>query len=292
MTTELYKPAGCTTLAETTQPLQIRLGIQSPPGLGKTFAALTFPNPCVLNYNKGLGAHAGRADVIDVPMWFPEFVDSLVKRSGTANPPNRKDALTVWIAKHGVKLTPQQTLVVDSGTEVESAFHIQYKLEFGDGPVSNKGSFNKFHKWAIKEDWYRETIDGLKSLSCGLVYICHETVARNDEGDLTGGARPLLTGVAGDKLVGDFTDWFRMHAIAKPIDDTAKQKMINKFGISLSTADEWIASTPREHGTIYLWQTQADEFFKCKTSSLFNSPKFVIANYATFARYKRTIKVA
>ena len=92
MIEDIYKPVGSLSLAEITDVPLIRLGIQAPPGKGKTYSALTFPNPVVLNFNKGLGAHTGRGDVIDVPFWDGKFCDKIHPRSGTANPANKKDA--------------------------------------------------------------------------------------------------------------------------------------------------------------------------------------------------------
>ena len=80
MTEEIYKPSGSINLSESQTKPQIRLGIQGPPGSGKTWAALTFPNPVIINLDRGLGAHAGRSDVIDVPFYSGSFVDKIIPR--------------------------------------------------------------------------------------------------------------------------------------------------------------------------------------------------------------------
>src|SRR5665213_2229005 len=162
---DIYKPQGCLTLAETTETQSIRLGIQSPPGLGKTFSALTFPFPTVLNFNKGLGAHAGRSDVIDIPFWSAPFVDKIQQRAGTSLPPNKKDALTKWLGGEGLKLTANQTLVMDAMTEIEAAFHVQYVAE-GGAPVTSKGGFDKYDEFKKKLTWYSYFIEQLKTLKC------------------------------------------------------------------------------------------------------------------------------
>jgi hypothetical protein len=280
--TTLYKPIDSLTLAETTVDPQIRLGIQSPPGLGKTWAALTFPNPVVLNYNRGLGAHIGRSDVIEVPFYDRKFVDKIHPPDGQQTPPNKKDALLVWLHKEGSKLTSEQTLVLDSSTEIETAYHTQYKL---NPVITKKGKEDDFAEWRLKIEYFGQVTDLLKSLKCHVVYITHETVERDKEGELTGGARPLLTGQSGDSLAGSFTDWFRQRAIKKP---TKEEEALytTKWGWNR----EWNDSTPKEHGSIYLWQTSSDSFFKCKSSSLLNPPMFVLANYNTFLKYRRKIE--
>lgn len=284
--TDIYKPQGCSTLAEQEYSNAIRLGIQSPPGLGKTFSALTFPNPVVADFNKGLGAHVGRSDVIPVPFWDGAFCDKIHKRNGLSTPPNQKDAFTDWLLKEGMKLHHNQTLIIDCNTEVEAAFHVQYTAD-GGAPVSSNGSFDKYDEFKKKLSWYSYLTQLIKSLPCMVVCITHETVEWDKQGEATGGAKPLLSGQAGDKIVGDYTDWFRQWAIAKPKSDDAKKRFKDKYAITDDTLKEWMQSTPQGHDAIYLWQTISDEMFKLKTSSLFNAPKFVIANYSSFIKYKR-----
>lgn len=285
---DIYKPQGCLTLAETVDTPTIRLGIQSPPGLGKTFSALTFPFPIVINFNKGLGAHTHREDVIDAKFWDATFVDKIVKRTGTLLPPNKKDALTIWLGGEGLKLTVNQTLVMDSMTEIESAFHIQYEAE-GGAPISKTGSIDKYDEYKKKLAWYGYFIEQVKTLKCNVILITHEITEWSKEGEATGAAKPLLSGQAGDKIVGDFTDWVRQHAVAKPISDDAKKRFKDKYYMNDEQYMEALNSTPKEHSTIYLWQTQADAQFMIKTSTLFNAPKFVVANYSSFEKYKRKV---
>jgi hypothetical protein len=285
--TDIYKPSGCVSLAEQEYSNAIRLGIQSPPGLGKTFAALTFPNPVPLDFNKGLGAHVGRPDVIPVPFWDGKFCDSIHKRNGTQCPPNQKDALTDWLLKEGIKLKPWQTCIFDSNTEIEAAFHIQYATD-GGPPIGKSGVADSYDEYKKKLAWYSYLTALIKSLPCMVVYITHETVEWDKQGDATGGAKPLLSGQAGDKIVGDYTDWFRQWAIAKPVSLEAQKKMREKYQLDDTAFNEWMASTPANHQTIYLWQNQSDEMFKLKTSNLVNAPKFVLANYSSFLKYKRT----
>lgn len=283
---EIYKPQGCSTLAEQEYSNAIRLGIQSPPGLGKTFSALTFPNPVVADFNKGLGLHRGRTDVVPVPFWDGVFCDKIHKRNGLKCPPNQKDAFTDWMLSEGMKLKPQQTFVVDCNTEVESSFHIQYAAD-GGPPINEKGKFDTRDEYKKKLAWYGYVTTLIKSLPCMVVYITHETAEWTKEGEPTGGSKPLLSGQAGDKIVGDYTDWFRQHAVSKPISDDAKKRFKEKYFVDDETFKEWMSSTPDIHRTIYLWQTQSDENFQLKVSSLFNAPKFVLANYSSFLKHRK-----
>lgn len=281
---ELYIPKGCTTLDKSTFSFQIRLGIQGYPNTSKTWAALTFPNPIVLNMDRKLGAHVGRTDVIETPMWYPPFVDSIVMRDGALAPPNRKDAVLKWIGTEGMKLSENQTLIVDGSTQLQNAFKAQYDLN--PEIEAKSGKINKYGQFTQKITYFTDIFETLKSLKCHVVYICHETGARDDDGEMTTGVRPLLSGQMGDQMAGHFSDWFRALAIAKPLTDDRKAKMKAAFNLTDERVKEWCASTDNE--TIYLWQTQSDEVAKCGTS-LLNAPKLILANYKEYAKYQRKV---
>lgn len=284
---EIYKPQGCSTLAEQEYFYGLRVGVQGPPGLGKTFSTLTFPNPFVADFNRGLGAHIGRSNIITAPFWDGKFCDAYQKRNGLMTPPNQKDAFINWLLKEGMKLTKEQTLIADSNTEIDGAFHVQYKAD-GGSPITSKGGFDTYDEYKKKLAWYTYLISIVKSLPCNFVLITHETKEYSKDGEPTGACKPLMSGQAGDKLVGDFTDWFRQHAVTKPVSDDAKKRFKDKWLMKDEYFQEVLNSTPETHSTIYLWQTQSDENFELKTSSLFNAPKFVIANYSSILKYKRT----
>lgn len=280
----IYRPTGCLALSELPHEPQIRVGLQSPPFGGKTTAALTFPNPVVLSFDQKLGAHHHRSDVIEVPFWDGFFVDKIVKRDGLQSPPNRKDALLKWLGTEAIKLTRDQTLVIDGSTGIQTSFHVQYNLN----PVITKsGEIDGFAEWKFKAQYFGELVSMIKALKCHVVYICHESPDRDKKGELTGGVRPLLTGQFGDELASHFTDFFRSITVPKPSAEKYEDFKKKIAGGSDSFAKELIASTPEDHETIYLWRTQSDQYVKCGTSSMFNAPKFIIANYSSFARYRK-----
>ena len=73
----IYIPPSCRTLSEDTAKQQIRLGIQGFPGSGKDWSILGtpdgkqkgFPNPIVLNLDRGLGAHSQCTNIYEVPLY-------------------------------------------------------------------------------------------------------------------------------------------------------------------------------------------------------------------------------
>jgi len=277
----MYKPDYMVPLDRITET-QIRLGLQGPPKVGKTWAALTFPNPVVLNLDRGLGAHVGRSDVMEIPFYNPTYVDSVLKRSGAAAPPNRRDAVKKWLMTEGLKLDSEQTLVIDGSTGLQNAYEAEYNV----APVVTKqGSLDEFAIWRMKVEYFGEIVEALKSLRCHVVYICHETPDRDRKGELNGSVRPLLTGQFGDQLASHFTDWYRCHTFTKPKTPEQKDGALKFFGIDKSTLDEWITRSTTD--TLYIWQTSSDEVAKCGTSSLVNCPKYILADYSSFAKYRR-----
>lgn len=280
---DIYIPSGCQSLADIKDQPQLRLGLQGPPGVGKTWAALRFKNPIVLNIDRGLVAHQGRSDVIEIPFYNPSFVDKIVPRSGMSCPPNRKDAILKWLATEGQKLTNIQTLVIDSQTQLQNAFHAEYRIN----PVITKsGKIDDFAEWNQKVVYFGELMEWLKSLKCDVIYICHETADRDKTGDLNGQVRPLLTGQFADQLASHFTDFYRCHAWAKPTKDKL-EKFKEFFNLNDEQVKSWLSSGT--DATMYLFQTQSDQIAKSIKTSLVNAPKYVLADPNVFQTYKRNV---
>lgn len=295
----IYIPPGAIPLDKVDQKFQLRLGIQGPPKWGKTWGALTFPNPVVLSYDRGLVSHVGRSDVIEIPFYNPAFVDGICPRGGIEftdfntqqkkiRPPNRKDALVKWLSTEALKLTANQTLILDGNTGIEASFHIQYWV---DPPVGKDGILNKYTEWRWKIDFFTEIAMALKSLACDVILISHESPDRNEKGDLNGMVRPLITGQFQDQIQSHFTDWFRSRVVSKPSSKDLHEKFMTDWKIDAATLKEWIESTPPEHQTIYLWQTSSDSICSCGTS-LVNNPKYILANHKSFSKYKRQNKTS
>lgn len=277
--TETYKPTGGLVLSENKTRPQIRLGIQSPPKSGKTWSALTFPNPVVLNLDRGLGAHGHRTDVIEIPMWDGTFVQTIIPKVGVNAPVNRKDAVLKWLHNEGTKLTSAQTLVVDGLTGLQNAFSIQYAF----APVYTKLlKLDDFAEWRLKVEYFGELCEFLKGLKCDVVFLCHETPDRNKDGELNGMVRPLLTGQFSDQLASHFTDFFRALTVAKPSADRVDM-FLKKYNIDKPTLDKWVKSNDTD--TIYLWQTQSDDVVKCGTSTLTKAPKYILQDYNSFVAF-------
>ena len=287
----MHIPSGCKPLSETTTTPQIRLGIQGFPGTGKTFAALTFPNAVVLNLDRGLGAHIGRNDVIEVPLYSIDFVKQNMKMPAY-HPSALKEVIVKWIESEGRKLAPEQTLVVDGLSDLEIAYHRWFTANSALF-LTKSGTVDGFAEWTVKKTYFGELGALFKELACNVILLTHEVDLKDKNGVqgpvYSGKIRPLLTGAAGDALIKDFSDWFRQHAIAKPTDfaNIRPEQVKADWGITVDEFKKLCASTPTS--CIYAWQTQADNIFDAKASSLNGAPKFIPATYESFLKYRRQI---
>jgi hypothetical protein len=281
----LYTPKGCKFLSESDDN-QIRIGLQGPAFSGKTTAALTFPNPVILTFDRKVSAHLHRKDVPLVPFYDPSFVESIVRKDGQLMQPNRKDSLIRWLSTEGQSLVHEQTLIIDGCSGIEDAYHIWFR-EHEDEFVTDKGKKDGFAEWKQKGIYFSELWMGFKSLKCDVVFICHETLDRDLKGDLNGKIRPLLTGQVADRMGGNFTDWFAQIVINKPKDDDQVQKVMSWAGVDKATVMGWSSATPPTYRAIHLWQTQGDDLRDCGSSSLSSVPKYILATYDTLLKYRK-----
>ena len=280
----MYKPLNCLTMAELKSLPQIRTGIQGYGGTGKTWSALSFPNPVVANSDRGLGAHIGRTDVIEVPFYDSAFCATMMAAKGAPYFPHMlKDIIGKWLDTEATKLEPDQTLVWDGNTGMQNAYHKWY----GKNKVYYDGVEDTRAEWGIKKKWYAEIIEQLKSLKCHVVFISHEAEKKEKDGEYRGKIRPLISGSFGDELMTHFTDWFRQLSADKYTAATATPAECSKWGMTQPELLKWQERFPRN--TIYYWQTESDSVFDGKCSSLVNFPRFVPAEFSTFEKYRRKI---
>lgn len=283
----MYKPTDCNTLENSIQQ-QIRLGIQGYGGTGKTYSAMGFKNPVVINVDRGLGVHIGRKDIIEVPLWDYDFRKKVMVDARQAD--NMKDCILKWIKTEGMKLEPDQTLVVDGSTGIQNAYHKYHSLN----PVLTKGGKeDDYAEWRLKLVYFGDLCELFKQLKCDVIYIAHEADKKDKDGSYSGKIRPLISGSFGDQIMTHFTDWLRQSATAKPTDySTLKDESLRKWGFEPGkTGQEQFKNMcdefPRD--TIYFWQTSSDEIFDGKCSSLVNYPMYIPATAKAFKSYMRPI---
>jgi len=259
--------------SDTMSQSPIRLGIIGVAGGGKTFSALTAPNPVVLDAdNKLTGYRRSNPEHVFpvLPMWNRDFVVNKlgVKNKSTTNddkyPHNMRDAVRLWLAQEAVQLTSEQTLIVDSMTSInDNGFDIQSNLPWEKCYSKKTGEEDAFVFWKLKLAFNNELNTLLKNLSCHVISIFHELPERDENGRVLG-IKPLIQGQSADRVPGNYTDFYRQRVITRDMD-------IKQFpGLS------WTSENERE---IYAWQTCKDKYFQIACCSNPKTPPYVRANF-------------
>lgn len=238
----------------------IRLGIQGPSGSGKSWSALTFPNPLVLNFDNCLEAFATRADIKEVPFYDAEWVNKQLP-AAVGKPPRRKDLLLKWLSTEGIKIPPGNTVIIDSWTTLQAAFD-EYKN--AHPTINTKGDEDGFAFWGAKKDFSQEVYGYIRAMKCNVVVLFHELQTRDPAtGQLLTKIQPLMQGSFVNELKIPFPNFFRMLDIEKMKDG-------------------------KEVGCEYFWQVKSDKNFSAKTSlDIPNNVFQVKADYSIFEQYRR-----
>lgn len=234
---------------------QIRLLLQGEPGTGKTYSALTAPNILDLDLDNGLTAHAGRKDVIQVPVfsdvWCEKFCDAQGLQIRSQNPGsiNRRDIIKYWLDREGRKLEAGQTLIVDSWTTLQEAFDRQTRLE----PVYTKTrGIDEYAFWDRKMDYSEELCNMFCELQCHVIVTTHEYNERDKiTGKIMTKYQPLMQGKFITKFKKYFTDCFRC-VVADKLDSGG-----NPIVTTLHDGSKRIESE-------YFWQTKGNDLFDAK----------------------------
>lgn len=225
---------------QTERPHEI-IALVGLPGSGKTTSAATFPNRIWVDFD-----HKLPAGETAMPFWQPEFVDSLAKRTSVASPPNQRDAFKKWIRDNVAKFTEEQTLIIDSWSMLMNGFNIQTYID--DSMLAKP---NPFWFWKYKGQYCEEIMSYIKSCKARVIVTFHETVDRDEEGNLNGKIRPLMDGSFKDQILGHFTDAW--HQVCNPprIDKTGKRIIENgKFVVDPG----------------YFWELKASPTFNVNTN--------------------------
>lgn len=179
-----------------------------PPFTGKSTAAGTFPSPIFLDFD-----HKAPAGAVTYPFWDGKFCDQYAKRLNPNHPPNQRDALVNFLKQHVVTSKPddrlpvESTLILDSLTFVEAAFHIQTE-QCETIPLGRSGKPDDFFVWGKKLDYFDAIMAILKTWPGSVIVVVHEVDERGESGAVTGRIKPLLSGSYKDKLAANFTCMF------------------------------------------------------------------------------------
>lgn len=212
----LYIPPSAKKISEL-DATQIRLGLIGNSGTGKTYSALTFPNPVVIDIDNNLLAHKKREDVLVLPFHNSDWIYSWWKYNKNELKFPIRDAVIKWIKEEGPKLSNEQTLFIDSWTTLQDAFDAQADPSIE--PVYSKdGSINDYAFWDKKVDFSREVLSLLKTLKCHCVVSFHkQTVSGISK--LLQKEEPAMQGKFVKKIGLYFTDFFQTEVIPKMASD-------------------------------------------------------------------------
>lgn len=239
-----------------TKPIpQIRLGIMGAPGSGKTTAALTFPNPIVLDKDRKCPK-----DVRSIPFYDPEFEkhwsDKAINRTGP------RSALINFLKQEGPKFDPDTTFILDSWTMWFHQFDIWAEKV---GPVAfateaRPGKPSTVDNFAIHGDrisYGFEIMEAMKALPCNFIINFHEQSERNAEGNVIG-IKLVCKGQFGDQAASHVTAFFRQIVVAE-----------------------------KDKPAQYLWQVSPTNEFKgaiCPPGVKEPRPKLIKADYESFLK--------
>lgn len=250
-----------------------RIGIQGFGKTGKTWSALSFPNPVILDTDNNIPKYhplVVEGKLLTVPFWDSDYLKeelSIVPKKEDQHPPTCF-AVLKWLRAYGKEFNSEQTLILDSMTRVHDSFDLyHYDNPFYD----NKGNKDTWKVYNYKQTWFTDLHNVIESLKCNFVSLCHETVER-DEGRIIG-IKPLLTGVFADKLPTRYQEWFRQRVIAAK-DDKGKEIVDPETG----------KAKPR-----YIWEIKSDKITTCG-GNLSGRIKegFIDANYQSLMKSLET----
>lgn len=173
-------------------------GIQGEPTTGKTTAALTFPDPHVMDFDNKLPK-----GVKSWPFHKDDFIHSLMNTKPPVRP-NRKDAILRWLRTVGVNIPASATLILDSYTTGVDNMHNLFVAQNPNLFMSKDNNFDGMKAFKDKLLFNLELFGLLRSLDCQVVVTFHEQAERAPNGAMTGRFRPLASGQFKDQLAANF----------------------------------------------------------------------------------------
>jgi len=262
----MHIPTSARNLKDRTYP-QICLGLQGAPGTGKTYSALTFPNPIVLDIDNGLTKFGG-SDLNSIPIhsfeWCCDYCDGKFKPRKDGQTPDRMSIIEHFLMQDALRMTGEQTIIIDSWSSLQDAFDQEQLLPHRRATrMSRAGEEDKFKFWDEKIKYSKRILSILRSLNCHSIVAFHELQVRHpDTGVLLDKVAPLMQGKFVAELKRFFTDWFRNVAVEKR--DQHKNVV----------------------STEYFWQVRPDN--QCDTKTRLTIPDGVYReepHFKTFAKF-------
>jgi len=262
--TDIYIPAIAASAID--EPISLMVGIQGEPGTGKSASSLTFPNPLPALFDKphlkGILSLPHLAEVRPsyLPFYDGEWVKSKFKLAQSAEHKfvDRATAFKKFLREEGIKLSPAQTLIVDSWSSLQDSFD---EVNWAEKKYGKDGKEDVFAYWQAKIDYAAEVHTLLKNLQCNVVVLFHEQKERDKAtGQLLDKIQPLMQGKYVTRLKEHYSNFFRQRV----------REIVGKDGKTIIENGEKKIE--------YIWQTRSTDKFDAKCS-IPGLPGYIEANY-------------
>lgn len=197
------------TLKEWTPGQVVQIMVYAPPGAGKTWGALTFPRPNVIDFDFGIAtgrnpAFVAKYGLVDVQ--FEQFKEKKLDARGVPIEANAFDDacryFDAWMKPD--KVSQFDTWVIDSGTSLSQAAMNKAIILLGGGTVGIKSGthgaakqggivYPKQQDYGAERSMVEQFIRMVKDSGKNVVFVCHEKVETDADGN-TIARMPRLTG--------------------------------------------------------------------------------------------------
>lgn len=191
---------GLNLLIRKTIKRHIRGLIIGPPKTGKTTFCLSWPEPIVINFDNN-----SPPGVDEIPMWNPEFLDTLAKRRSTY--PNVRDA-TLKVMRQLDTLRQGGTLILDSIGLMEASYTAQQETDPKPMVMQKDKSMipNTQAMYGDRKVWYETILCALPRYNGNVFALVHQAQEYDDNGMQTGMIYPAISGQMKSKLAGFFNN--------------------------------------------------------------------------------------
>lgn len=240
-------------------------------GCGKTWGALTFPRPNILDFDKGISVSRNPAFMAKYPgvsAEYEQFRETSFNASGQLTAANAFDDacryFDTWM-KVG-KREQFDTWVVDTGTTLSMAARnkaviLLGKKEFSGGknPMSHTHEaalkfgmvYPKMQDYGAERSLVEQFVDMLKDTDKHVLFLCHEKPQTDDDGNVKA-IVPLLTGGSTEAVPLRFEDVWYVDIVRQGM--TFQRKLITemdgihqcKSRLGIPSGVEWDYQTIRK----------------------------------------------
>jgi hypothetical protein len=208
-------------IADATQAFKLVL-LCGLPFSGKTTAALTFPNPIILD-----GENKVPAGAPILPFLDDAYVDSLKPRANKNAPPNRRDVLLHFISAMLPTFPADSTFILDSLSAVDGWYHRQ--TEDIEGVTDLRQIYGR------KLKYFNTLFELLRAAKCSVIVTAHMQPLIGENEKPTGAYKAFIGGSFAEKLPSFATMVLRTYVdAAKPQGERYRFK-IKPDGILQST---------------------------------------------------------